>query len=151
MQETSGWTILTYVLWMLHGNDEEPKTLETLLGPDVAKEDHSGLKINQCIYMFWETPLEGEPFPACSQSSQQMIRACTPKQILEFRGKFKPRYTEPTSLYGSHLILAETLLNQAIERIQTYPKWLIKALTDACVDSLPTQALYAIIASYMCH
>jgi hypothetical protein len=148
--DMNGWTTLTYVLSCIHGAKEEIKTLQTLFGPDVATEDHSRLRIDRAIC----TRTRRHNVLVISASHTAANQVCeqrSPKEILQLRatGKFGlPNYKSP---FESHVAIAEMLLRQATERIQTYPKRLMLALTDACTNYLPTTALYTVISGYLCH
>jgi hypothetical protein len=128
--DLSGWTILTYVLWTLHGASEELSTLRVLLGPEVVKEDHSGLRLDKSILILL---CDGQ-------------YTCTAKEILEFNMCLKHKATK---ICEKHLQEANDLLQLATERVASYPRRLITALKDNCLNYLPVQPLHIIIAGYL--
>jgi hypothetical protein len=150
--DVSGWTTLNYVLWMLKGHHAEIEMLQTLLGPEVVKEDHSGLRIDQFVFARSNYPMVAaacgvfgilHPSVATNLNSTKW----TPMELLQFHRAS----CVATPALISNLDLATNLLQTATDRIQTYPKRLLNVLIDACTDLLPVQTLYPIIAAYLCH
>lgn len=152
-KDQNGWNILTYVLHSLCGATEEIKTLQILLGPDVAMEDHSRLRLDATVFTLEDTSgrvLRIEPAWFASQHPQ-LVRKRFARDILESRANHKIRGAVLKASFKSHIAIAELLLRRACERIQTYPTRLILALTDACTDYLPTRDIYLMISGYLCY
>jgi hypothetical protein len=149
-----GWNILAYVLFCLHGAEPEIETLQTLLGPEVAMEDHSRLRIDSIIFT---QRSYADTFAVVSvlfaSKNPNLVQKRSIREILQLRAESKLVGSTPFPgmFFNSHIATAEHLLRNATERIQTYPKRLMQAVTDTCTDYFPTIALYTIICSYLCH
>jgi hypothetical protein len=151
-----GWTILTWVFWRLRGNEGEIELLETLLGSEVAAEDHSRLRLDKCIFKSPFKQLDRGVFgivhPKSNyvKSNSSHVSIFSPADVLRKR-KHDYDNSIVTASYQSHLDIALTLLENASQRIRTYPKRLMETLTEVCTHNLPTKILYVIIADYLCH
>jgi hypothetical protein len=132
-------------MWNLHGAVEEITTLRTLFGSNVMPEDHSGLRIDQCIFANidarWSGIIRRVVHPSYVGLEDSLIKLL-PEDVLEYR---------EATRYCHSVHQAKILLESAKERISSFPKRLLKALADTCMDCLPVQPLYTIIAAYICH
>jgi hypothetical protein len=149
-----GWTILSYFLWKLNGDEGEVEILETLFGAEVAAEDHSRLRMDKDVLSFTTEhklvrsfcPVHADSLFA--QSNPSKVYQYSPLHILDIHEQCIDPYSFQTKI---HISIARNLFLKARERIQTYPKRLMNTLTNVCADCLPTKTLYTIIAAYLCH
>jgi hypothetical protein len=140
-QDSLGWHFLHYVLWRYSGSEDELETLKCLLGPDVLYEDHSRLRLDTRIWRGTSSYISTLPLKADGYTAME---------LLEFRRIGNPhRNPFQQDLSHEHYQIAHSLLQDAINRVATYPDRLLATLKDVFSLYFPTVALYSIVVDYI--
>jgi hypothetical protein len=132
--DSQAWTFLTYVLANIHGSSTEMTVLRCLLGPEVLHEDHSRLRLDKCLVIE-------------NHSGTEMVQILTPMQVLQRRNQEVPFGNVNDMLIN--IEIAENLLRDAINRVETYPDRLLTTLEQAFLSCFPIVALYSIVVDYI--
>jgi hypothetical protein len=136
-KDSLDWTSLTYAIWRYSGSPHETETLKYLLGPLIVHEDHSHLRLDITIWQC-RTPY----------MVPHKANGYTAMDILEFRTLDSCPYLG-SRLPEKHYQIARGLLQEAIDRISTYPSRLSQRLNEVCSSYFPIVALYSIVVDYI--
>jgi hypothetical protein len=138
--DSIGWSFLTYVIWRYKGLQHETETLKYLLGPEVLHEDHSRLRLDKRIWSDGELHIPMLLPTANGYTAMDLLKLRS--TIGEYVGT---RRHLPIKDYQ----IAHSLLQNAIDRVATYPDRLLKTLNEVCALYFPIVPLYSIVVEYI--